>query len=112
MDVQKLIKEYADYLEIERNRSPLTRKSYERHLKKFVEFSKEKDTGDITEESIRNFRLHLARPESGVKKRTQAFHIIVIRNFLKYLIKRGYDTVSPDKIELPKVPERQIQILE
>ena len=36
MDLQKTVKDYLDYLEVEKNRSPLTRKSYERCLRKFL----------------------------------------------------------------------------
>ncbi|OIO49445.1 MAG: hypothetical protein AUJ39_01010 [Parcubacteria group bacterium CG1_02_42_13] len=109
--IQKLIKDYLDYLEIEKNRSPLTRRSYERCLRKFVEFFRIKNVHDITESKIREFRIQLA-DTPGIKKGTQAYHIIVLRNFLKYLIKRGVEVVSPDKIELPKVPPRQIRVLE
>ena len=111
MEINKLIKDYLDYLEIEKNRSPLTRKSYERCLRKFVELSKAKDADDITESRIRDFRIKLANA-GDVKKGTQAYNIIVIRNSLKYLIKRGVDVVSPDKIELPKVPTREVHVLE
>ena len=111
MDVQKIIKDYLDYLEVEKNRSPLTRKSYERCLKKFVQISGVKKVGDITEPAIRQFRVKLA-DMPGIKKGTQAYHIIVIRNLLKYLAKRGIAAVSADKIELPKVPQRQISVLE
>ncbi len=109
-NVQKLVKDYLDYLEIEKSRSPLTRASYERCLRKFINFSKAKTVNDITEEGVREFRLYLSKlPE--MQKSTQAYHIIVIRNFLKYLIKRDFKTVSPDKVELPKTPERQISIM-
>jgi len=111
MDIQKAVKDYLDYLEIEKNRSPLTRQSYERCLRKFVEFFRIKNVHDITESKIREFRIQLA-DTPGIKKGTQAYHIIVLRNFLKYLIKRGVEVVSPDKIELPKVPPRQIRVLE
>ena len=111
MDIQKAVKDYLDYLEIEKNRSPLTRRSYERCLRKFVEFFRIKNVHDITESKIREFRIQLA-DTPGIKKGTQAYHIIVLRNFLKYLIKRGVEVVSPDKIELPKVPPRQIRVLE
>jgi len=71
---------------------------------------------DITEEKIRQFRLHLARVNSPsgetIKKNTQAYYIIAIRNFLKYLMKRDINVVSPDKIELPKLPSRQISIID
>lgn len=109
--LEGLIKDYLDYLEVEKNRSPLTRKSYERCLKKFLLISGAKKIGDVTEGSIRQFRVKLA-DMPGIKKGTQAYHIIVIRNLLKYLAKRGITAVSADKIELPKVPQRQISVLE
>ena len=105
------LKEYLDYLEIEKNRSPRTRSSYERCLKRFVAEENITSPKEITEERIRDFRLRLSR-EGKLKKSTQAYFIIAIRNFLKYLVKRGTETVSPDRVELPKVPERQIRPLE
>jgi site-specific recombinase XerD len=110
-EVEGLIKEYLDYLEIEKNRSPSTRTNYERYLKEFIDFSGIKKIIDITEEKIRAFRLHLAKPERKLKKRTQGYHVIAIRNFLKYLAVRDYETVSPEKVELPKIPTRQINVL-
>jgi len=110
-EIERLIKEYLDYLEIEKNRSPSTRKNYERYLQRFIGFSGVKSISDITEDNIRAFRLHLAGPEENLKKRTQAYHVIAIRNLLKYLTTHDYDVVSPDKIELPKVPTRQISII-
>lgn len=110
-EVEKLVKDYLDYLEIEKNRSPLTRRNYEKSLKKFLAVSGVKKIEDITEEKVRQFRIKLASPEVKIKKVTQAYHVIVLRNFLKYLIKRDFDVLSPDKIELPKIPQRQIQII-
>ncbi|HEY4496601.1 MAG TPA: site-specific tyrosine recombinase/integron integrase [Candidatus Paceibacterota bacterium] len=110
-DLNKLKKEYLDYLAIEKNRSPRTRANYSRYLDKFISASGVKDLKDITEEKIREFRINLASKEK-IKKVTQAYYVIVIRNFLKYLAKKDYKVVSPDKIELPKIPERQIQIID
>ncbi|MBI2012883.1 MAG: tyrosine-type recombinase/integrase [Candidatus Colwellbacteria bacterium] len=110
-EAQRLVKEYLDYLEIEKNRSPSTRANYERCLKRFLELTGIVKISDITEGAIRNFRLQLAKPEEELKKKTQAYYVIVIRNFLKYLTKRDYKTVSPDKIELPQIPVRQINII-
>jgi site-specific recombinase XerD len=111
MDIHQAIKDYLDYLEIEKNRSFLTRKSYERCLKKFVSFSGVKSVADLKENTIREFRLKLANL-ANLKRGTQAYYIIVLRNFLRYLIKNGYSVVSPDKVELPKIPPREIKILE
>lgn len=108
--IQKFLQEYLDYLEIEKNRSIKTRENYERYLKAFFDFGKIKNEKEITSEIVREFRLYLAR--QGIKKNTQSYYIIALRNFLKYLIKRDIDVLSPDKIELPKIPARQIEIIE
>src|SRR3989344_1095515 len=108
---EELLKDYLDYLEIEKNRSPKTRQNYERYLKAFFASERVKSVGDLTLENIKNFRLALARKE-GLKKVTQNYYVIAIRNFLKYLIKKDIDVVAPDKIELPKVPSRQIELVE
>ena len=109
--IEDLVKEYLDYLEIEKNRSASTRENYKRYLDRFIGVSGIKSANDITEEAVRTFRVQLARPEANLKKRTQSYHIIAIRNFLKYLTIHDYKVVSPDKIELPKVPARQIDII-
>ena len=110
-DIHKQLKDYLDYLEIEKNRSPSTRVNYERYLERFIAFAGIKTIEDITEGSIREFRINLAKPDRNLKKRTQAYYVIAIRNFLKYLTIHDYKTVSPDKIELPKIPTRQINIV-
>ncbi len=116
MEVNKLLKDYLDYLEIEKNRSPKTSENYKRYLLRFIFESGVKNLGDITLDSVRKFRLSLARNlgRNGalLKKSTQMYYIIAIRNFLKYLIKHDYNVLSPDKIELPKIGERQIEIIE
>ena len=108
--IDTLVRDYLNYLEIEKGRSPKTRENYERYLKEFARLSKARAAGDITEETIREFRLSLARRD--LKKVTQSYYIIALRNFLKYLAKRDIKSVAPEKIELPKTPARQIEILE
>ncbi len=116
MDIKTLLKNYLDYLEIEKNRSPKTRENYERYLKSFITFAKIKTEKDISLDKVHNFRLYLARLKNyrgeDFKKTTQAYYVIAIRNFLKYLIKHDFEVLSPDKVELPKIPGRQIEIIE
>jgi len=45
------------------------------------------------------------------KKNTQGYYIIAMRNFFKYLIRRDIDIISPDKIDLPKSSDREINII-
>ena len=111
-EAENVLKKYLEYIEIERGRSPKTRDNYERCLKKFLAEANIKRVNEITEQKIRDFRLKLARDESGLKKVTQAYYVITIRNFLKYLAKQDYKIVSGEKIDVPKTPARQIDIID
>lgn len=115
-NIENLLRSYLDYLEIEKNRSVKTRENYERYLRSFIDFAGIKSEKDIALDKIRDFRLFLARektPSGGeYKKNTQAYYVIALRNFLKFLIKNDFDVLAPDKIELPKIPKRQIEIIE
>lgn len=115
-EIEKLLKEYLDYLEIEKNRSPKTRVNYEHYLKHFFKLAGIKSHKDITAEKIREFRIQLARTKTAngelMKKITQNYYIIALRTFLKFLIKRDYEVISPDKIELPKLSQRQVEFPE
>jgi len=110
MDIKLLLKDYLDYLEIEKNRSVKTRINYERYLKRFLEFSKISKPEQISQDLTRQYRLWLNR--AGIKKNTQNYHLIALRNFLKYLAKRDIEVLPADKIELGKQSERQVIFLE
>ncbi|MEZ4156917.1 MAG: tyrosine-type recombinase/integrase [Candidatus Paceibacterota bacterium] len=114
--IEDLLQRYLDYLEIEKNRSLKTVDNYKRYLSRFIELLKIRTEKDITAEKVRQFRILLAREKGSrgepMKKVTQNYYIIALRNFLKYLIKEDFDVLSPDKIELPKISKRQIDIIE
>lgn len=112
MEIKGALKNFLDYLDIEKNRSPATRKNYERSLLRFFEKEKIKSVSDITESGIRSFRVYLASAAANLKKRTQAYHVIVIRNFLKYLAREGVETVPAERVEIPRVPTREIKVVE
>jgi site-specific recombinase XerD len=117
-DIQKLLTQYLDYLELEKNRSIKTRENYERYIKVFIDFGKIKNPEEISLDKVMQFRLHLARGNGStgspheLKRITQSYYIIALRNFLKFLIKKDYAVLAPDKIELPKIARRQIEIIE
>lgn len=110
-EIERYLKDYLDYLQIEKNRSPKTKSVYKRCLEKFIAYSKLTRPEDITNDMVRSFRIHLAE-DTELKRNTQSYYVISIRNFLKYLIKRDKDVISPEKIELPQIPKRQIEIIE
>jgi site-specific recombinase XerD len=116
MDLKTLKIQYLEYLEIEKNRSPKTLDNYGRYLDRFLSFAKVSKPEDLDEERVRMYRLYLNRltdtEGQTLKKITQNYHIIALRNFLRYLAKRGIKSVSPEKIELGKAEDRHVTFLE
>jgi site-specific recombinase XerD len=111
--------DFLEYCEIGKNQSRNTIAAYYRYLDKFERFAqsiKLKDAKDITLEVINRYRLYLNRLEDEegrtLKLITQNYHLIALRAFLKYLTKQDVKTLSPEKIELPKNPQRQVEFLE
>jgi site-specific recombinase XerD len=70
----------------------------------------------ITHEEVRKYRLWLNRlidvHGDPLKKNTQNYHLIALRSFLKYLAKRDIKTLSAEKIELMKMPDRDVSFLD
>lgn len=110
MNIETLLKDYLNHLEIEKNRSVKTRVNYERYLKRFLGFAKISKPSQISQDLVRQYRLWLNRQD--IKKNTQNYYLIALRNFLRYLAKRDIKTLSADKIELGKQSERQASFLE
>lgn len=112
MTLKSLFTDYLNYLEIEKNRSQKTVENYNRYLKRFFDWAKTASPTDITNDRVRNYRLYLNRVTPPLKKITQTYHLIALRNFLKYLAKRDVKTLTADKIELGKAGDRHIDFLE
>lgn len=112
-------RQFLEYLEIERGRSVKTIENYDRYLERFFAFAKVKKVSDLTEEQVREFRIYLNRQPGTklggrmepMKRRTQNYYLIALRAFLKFLRKRGIEALSPERIELAKVPERSIDLI-
>jgi site-specific recombinase XerD len=119
MTITELVRQFMEHLEIERGRSVKTVENYDRYLLRFIEFGKIKKPSDITESLVREFRLFLNRQpgtKTGprvepMKRRTQNYYLIALRAFLKFLRKRGIESLSPERIELAKVPERSLDLI-
>lgn len=116
MDLKKLKIQYLEYLEIEKDRSQKTIENYDHYLERFLKWAKISSPSDITDDLVRSFRLQLNRQtdEKGkpLKKITQNYHVIALRNFLKYLAKRDIKTLAAEKIELGKTLRQEVEFLE
>jgi len=117
MKLSKLIVDFLEYLEIERNASQMTIRNYDHYLARFLSFAKNIDPEKIDLELVRKYRVYLARyvdETTGLplKKVTQNYFLIALRAFLKYLARRDIETLSAEKIELGKQDPRPIKILD
>jgi site-specific recombinase XerD len=115
MEAQAAKRQFLEYIEIERGRAVKTVENYDRYLSRYFTQMKVRATGDITEQSVRDFRLWLNRQKGSgtdsMKRRTQNYYMIALRAFLKFLRKRDIPAISPEKIELAKLSERQLDLL-
>lgn len=101
---------YQVYLEHERNASPKTRENYGLWLGRFLEFSGNIPVEDIKSLDVLEFRTKLL--QRGLSKKTINYHIVSLRAFLKFCLKHDIDVISPDKLELGKIPPRVVSFLE
>lgn len=111
--MQKDIREFLEYIELERGHSQLTIRNYNAYLSKFAAFAEEKgitDASKIDMEIIKKWRLDLHRRE--LSNKTLNYYMISIRSFLKFLAKNDKISLAPEKIELADTPEREISFLE
>jgi site-specific recombinase XerD len=115
MDIQVMKRQFLEYTEIERGRAVKTIENYDHYLSRFFEHAQIRDTSEITEDKIREFRLWLNRQpgtaKDSMKRKTQNYYLIALRAFLKFLRKRDIEGLSPEKIELAKIPERSLDLI-
>ena len=116
--IESEIGDFLEYLEVERNVSPLTLRDYKHYLKVFSNWAHDNGINDIDEvdiKKIRTFRLFLSRrlthDHEPIKKVTQNYYIIALRAMLRFLIKNDRNVLAPDKIELGKQEGRQVTFL-
>jgi len=118
-ELQKYIEEFLEYLEIEKNCSKLTRRNYRHYLTRFADWTRENIKRFKMEEldlnQVTKYRVFLSRlvtnNDSFLSRATQGYHVIALRSFLKFLIKRDVKTLAPEKVELPKTDSRSLKFL-
>jgi len=114
VDLKHLKNQFLEYLEIEKGRSVKTVENYDRYLSRYLAFAKVTSPSKITEQSVREFRIHLNRQAgtSGtMKHKTQNYYMISLRAFLKFLRKRDVESLNPERIELAKVGQRDLDLI-
>jgi len=114
-----LIDKFLEYLEIEKGCSPLTIRNYKHYLNRFLTFAsptpEKLSPQNINLELVRKYRLFLSRysDDKGrtLSRKTQAYHVVALRSFLRWLVKNDYETLAPEKIDLPKQEGHSLKFL-
>lgn len=115
-----LIQDFLEHIEIEKGRSLNTVRNYELYLNRFYELCSEDldhelKPSEIDEEMLRKYRLKLNRFEDEKKNRltpqTQAYYLIALRGFLKYLARRNIKSLDPSLVDLPRTHRPQVTFL-
>lgn len=119
-NISDLKRQFLEYIEIEKGRGAKTIENYDRYLTRFIAHTKLKDPKDITDATVREYRLWLNRQEGTkakgaaaqtLKKKTQNYYLIALRAFLKYLARMNIESLPPERIELAKTPERSLDLI-
>ena len=117
MHLNEMIIRFLEHAEIGKNQSGKTLENYHHYLKRFELWAgKDFTMAELTLEKIQAYRLYLNRLKDEKKEqllgiKTQNYHIIALRAFLKYCIKNDVATIAPEKIDLSKIPERTVEYL-
>ena len=112
-----LVNKLLDHCEIEKNQSPKTRENYKHYLGRFLDFIPNNlKPHQIDLDLVQDYRLHLNRIKDKrgepLAKKTQNYHIIALRVFLRFLAKNDIESLAADKIDLIKNPDREIDFLD
>ncbi|OGK19208.1 hypothetical protein A3D80_02230 [Candidatus Roizmanbacteria bacterium RIFCSPHIGHO2_02_FULL_40_13b] len=132
------IDRFLEYCDLDRNLSQKTVKMYAYYLKFFEEWTKKEggkwkmeggleggglpagrqglSVEKVDEEMVRQFRLYLSReyfnPYKGeLKRQTQNYFLVALRSFFRFLARKDIKALSPEKIDLGKMGERQVKVL-
>lgn len=109
-NLERTVTDFLEHLEVEKHRSAKTITNYGRYLERFTSWASHNGitrAEDLDLTAVQKYRVHLARftDQFGqvIGIQTQAYHIISLRSFLRFCGKRDIKTISPEKVELPKM---------
>lgn len=114
-ETQKLISKFLEHVEISKNQSRKTVENYHHYLQRFAEFFGPKKIGELSVDDVHSFQVFLNRykdaHDRNLSPKTQNFHLIALRAFLKFLVRQDVPCLAPEKIDLKKIGERIVDFI-
>ena len=109
---RQCVEDFLLFCEIAKNRSEKTLRNYRHYLKRFLKFFGEnRSPAEINQNEIQNFRIFLNRFSPRLSIKTQNYHLVAIRSFLKFLHRNDVESLAAEKVDLPKLPDRTVEFL-
>ena len=110
--------DFLDWLEIEQGLASESQKNYARFLKKFLDWLKinhleNLKPPELTSHHIWKYRLFLSRQyipntKKSLKRSTQNYYLIALRQFLIYFTEKDIPSLAPEKVKLPREKTEKI----
>ena len=103
------LERFVNYLLYTKNASPKTIENYTLRINRFIEYTGDMDANEVKSLYIQDFRTSLTK--QGLSPKTINYHVTGLRSFFKFLLRNDIETIAPEKLDLAKVPPRQLSYL-
>ncbi len=121
--IKDYLRPFLEYLDIEKGLSVKTQETYTRLLNSFWKWLEKNNLKDIKPDEIKekqiwDYRVYLSqkinyKTKEPLKRTSQNYYLIVLRNFFKFFTDRDIHCFPPEKIKLTKISsgERSVKFL-
>ena len=103
------LERFVNYLQYTKNASPKTIENYSLRVNRFINYIWDIDASEIKMMHIQDFRTFLIK--QGLSPKTVNYHAVGLRSFFKFMLRNDVETLSPEKIDLAKIPPRRVSYL-
>jgi len=103
------LERFINYLQYTKNASPKTVENYSLWVNRFIDYIWDIDASQIKMMHIQDFRTYLIK--QGLSPKTVNYHAVGLRSFFKFMLRNDVETLSPEKIDLAKIPPRRVSYL-
>ena len=103
------LERFVNYLQYTKNASPKTIENYSLRVNRFIDYIWDVDASEIKMIHIQDFRTYLVK--QWLSPKTVNYHAVGLRSFFKFMLRNDVETLSPEKIDLAKIPPRRVSYL-
>ena len=103
------LERFVNYLKYTKNASEKTIENYSLWINRFIDYVWDVDAGQVKMIHIQDFRTYLIK--QWLSQKTVNYHAVGLRSFFKFMLRNDVETLSPEKIDLAKIPPRRVSYL-